>query len=149
MTKVSRIPLRGDVWDRIFNLFVETTASFKDKAELSSFINDLYSPTEKIMLAKRLAAAVLLAKGHNYLGIRRALRISDPTIAKISMKIKYSDGGLKNAVEKILTKQSAQIFWKEIEELFDLPVKGNLKSPERFIRKLKREKEVSRIKNEF
>lgn len=149
MTKVSRIPLRGDVWDRIFNLFVDTTASFNDKATLSSFIDDLYSPTEKIMLAKRLAAAVLLAKGHDYQSIGRVLRISDPTIAKISMKIKYSDGGLKKAVEKILTKQSAQIFWKEIEDLFDLPTKGNLKSPERFVRKLKRTGEISRIKNEF
>jgi len=149
MTKVSRIPLRNDVWNRIFNLFVDTTASFKDKDALSSFIDDLYSPTEKIMLAKRLAAAVLLYKGHDYQSIGRILKISDPTIAKISMKIKYSDGGLKKAVEKILVKQSAQILWKEIEDLFDLPTKGNLKSPERFYRKLKRKRKISEIRNEF
>jgi uncharacterized protein YerC len=149
MTKVSRIPLRNDVWNRIFNLFVDTTASFKNKDALSSFIDDLYSPTEKIMLAKRLAAAVLLYKGHDYQSIGRILKISDPTIAKISMKIKYSHGGLKKAVEKILVKQSAQILWKEIEDLFDLPTKGNLKSPERFYRKLKRKRKISEIRNEF
>jgi uncharacterized protein YerC len=149
MSKVSRIPLRGDIWDRIFDLFVDTSSSFKDKKTLSFFINDLYSPTEKIMLSKRLAAAVLLAKGHDYKSIGRVLRISDPTIAKISIKIKYTDGGLKKAVEKILAKQSSQIFWKGIEDLFDLPIKGNLKSPERFVRKIKRNQEISKIKNEF
>lgn len=149
MTKVSRIPLRSDVWDRIFNLFVDTTAGLKDKALLSSFIDDLYSPTEKIMLAKRLAAAVLLTKGHDYQSVGKILRISSPTIAKISLKIKYTQGGLKQVVEKIMAKESAQIFWKEIEDLFDLPTKGNLKSPERFVRKLNRQKEISEIKEEF
>lgn len=149
MTKVSRIPLRSDVWDRIFRLFIDTTADLKDKVLLTSFIDDLYSPTEKIMLAKRLAAAVLLAKGHNYQSIGRVLRISSPTIAKISLKIKYTEGGLKTVVGKILSKQSAQIFWKEIEDMFDLPVKGNLKSPERFMRKLRRKQKISSLKEEF
>jgi uncharacterized protein YerC len=149
MTKVSRLPLRGDVWDRVFNLFIDTTLNFKNKESLTSFVNDLYAPTEKIMLAKRLAAAVLLAKGHDYQSIKKVLRISDPTIAKISMKVKYSDGGLKKAVEKILLNQASQIVWKEVEAMFDLPAKGNLKSPERFIRSLNRKKEISRIKNTF
>lgn len=47
MAKVSRIPLRNDVWERIFKLFVETTADLKDKKLLTSFIDDLYTPTEK------------------------------------------------------------------------------------------------------
>ncbi len=149
MTKVSRIPLRPDIWERIFGLFVDTTAGLKDKNLLASFINDLYSPTEKIMLAKRLAAAVLLTKGRSYTSVGRILRISSPTIAKISLKIKYTDGGLKDVINKVLLKQSAQILWKELEEMFDLPAKGNLKSPERFRRKLNREKEIRRIKEEF
>lgn len=141
--------MRADVWNRIFNLFVETTADLKNKTLLKSFIDDLYSPTEKIMLSKRLAAAVLLSKGHSYTSVGRVLRISSPTIAKISLKIKYTDGGLKPVVEKILSKESSQIFWKEVEGLLDLPAKGNLKSPERFIRKIKREREITRLKEEF
>lgn len=149
MTKVSRIPLRDDVWERIFKLFIETTADLKDKKLLISFIDDLYTPTEKIMLAKRLATAVLLSKGHSYTEVGQALRISSPTIAKISLKIKYTEGGLKDIINKILLKQSVQILWKEVEDLFDLPIPQTLKSPERFIRKLKREKEIRTIKEEF
>ena len=149
MAKVSRIPLRNDVWERIFKLFVETTSDLKDKKLLTSFIDDLYTPTEKIMLAKRLAAAVLLSKGHSYTEVSRILKVSSPTIAKISLKIKYTEGGLKDVVNKILLKESAQVLWKEVEDLFDLPTPQTLKSPDRFVRKIKREKEMRTIKEEF
>lgn len=149
MTKVSRLPLRQDVWDRIFGLFVNTLADQKDKRKLSKFIDDFFSPTEKIMFAKRLAAAVLLAKGHDYVSIRRILRVSPPTIAKLSLKIKYGGEGLNPVIESIFKKQASQIIWKEIESLFDVPTKGNLKSPERFIRNSRRKQKVREIKSEL
>ena len=149
MTKVSRLPLRSDVWDRILNLFVGTLADQKDKKKLSRFIDDFFSPTEKIMFAKRLAAAVLVAKKHDYASIRRILRVSPPTIAKLSLKIKYGGEGLKPVIEDIFKRESSQIIWKEIESLFDVPTKGNLKSPARFIRNLKREQRISELKSEF
>ena len=149
MTKVSRLQLRSDVWDRIFSLFVSTLADQKDKKKLSKFIDDFFSPTEKIMFAKRLAAAVLLAKGHDYISIRRILRVSPPTIAKLSLKIKYGGEGLNPVIEDIFRKEASQIIWKEIEGFFDVPIKGNLKSPERFIRNLRREQKIGELKSEF
>jgi len=35
MTQVSRLPLRNDVWDRIFGLFVNTIADQKNKNKLT------------------------------------------------------------------------------------------------------------------
>lgn len=149
MTKVSRLPLRTDVWDRIFNLFVGTLADQKDKGKLSKFIDDFFSPTEKIMFAKRLAAAVLLSKGHDYTSIRNILRVSPPTIAKLSLKIQYGGEGLKPVIEDIFKKEANQILWKEVENLFDIPTKASLKSPERFIRNRKRLQKIEEIKSEF
>lgn len=149
MTKISRLPLRKDVWDRVLDLFVSTLADQKDKKKLANFFDDFFSPTEKIMFAKRLAAAVLLAKEHNYQIIHEILRISPPTIAKLSLKIKYGGKGLNPVIEDIFKKEASQIVWKEIEGLFDLPIKGNLKSPGRFVRKLKREQKIQQIKSEF
>lgn len=149
MTKVSRLPLRNDVWERIFKLFVETLADLKDHKKLANFIDDFFSPTEKIMFAKRLALAVLVAKGHNYTSIRKILKISPPTIAKISLKLRYGGEGLNPVIQDIFNKQSAKIFWKEIEDLLDLPVKGNIKSPERFRGKFKRKMEINKLKREF
>jgi len=42
-----------------------------------------------------------------------------------------------------------QIIWKEIEDLFDSPSKGNFKSPERFKRKTARNIRIEEIKSEF
>lgn len=146
---VSRLPLRSDVWDRIFNLFVDTLADQKDKQKLSKFVDDFFSPTEKIMFAKRLATCVLVAKNHDYQSIEKILRISSPTIAKISVKIKYGGEGIKPVLLDILNHQASQIVWKEIEDLFDVPTKNTLKSPVRFKRKLIRSQEISKLKSEF
>ena len=149
MTKISKIPLRNDLWNRIFNLFVSTLAGQNDEKKLTKFVDDFFSPTEKIMFSKRLAAAVLIAKGHDYKSIEEILRISSPTIAKLSLKVKYGDNGLNSVIKDIFNKEAQQIIWKEIEDLFDLPVKGNLKSPERFKRKYQRLREIEKIKSEF
>jgi len=149
MTKVSRLPLRQDVWERIFDLFIETLTNIRQKGKLTGFVDDFFSPTEKIMFAKRLAAALLIAKGHDYLNIRKILRISPPTIAKMSFRIKYEGKGLNSVIEDIFKRQRLQIIWKEMEDLFDLPSKGTLKSPERLKRQVKRDQIIRRIKEEF
>jgi len=149
MTKVSGLPLRPDVWNRVLELFVSTLANQTNNKKLSEFFDDFFSPTEKIMFAKRLAAAVLLAKNHDYQSIHEILRISPPTIAKLSLKIKYGGEGLKPVIEDIFRKEANQIIWKEIEDLFDIPIKGTLKSPERFIRNIKRKQKIEEIKSEF
>jgi uncharacterized protein YerC len=149
MTKISKVPLRTDVWERVFKLFVETLASQRDRKKVENFIEDFFSPTEKIMLAKRLALAVLIAKDNDYESIRGVLRISHPTIAKMSLKIKYGGDGLKPVLKDILKKEAYQIIWREIEGFFDVPIKGNLKSPSRFKRKLKRIQQIQELEREF
>lgn len=149
MTKVSKIPLRSDVWTRVFDLYVKTLADIKDPKELTDFIKSFYSPTERIVLAKRLALVVLLAKGQKYDKIREILKISPPTIAKMSLKIKYDNKGLSPVINKIFKKQSAQIAWKEIIDLFNIPTKSTLKSGNRIKRDIVSKLKINQIKNEF
>ena len=67
----------------------------------------------------------------------------------MSLKVKYEGKGLFPVIEDILRKQAAQIIWKEIEGLLDIPTKGSLKSPERFKRNIFREQMIREIKSEF
>ena len=90
-----------------------------------------------------------MAKGHDYVSIRQILRVSPPTIAKLSLKIKYGGEGLNPVIEDIFRKEASQIIWKEIEGFFDVPAKGSLKSPERFVRNIKRKQKISELKSEF
>jgi len=149
MTQVSKFLIRNDVWERIFDLFIETIADLKDKKKLERFVDDFFSPTEKIMLAKRLAIIVLLAKNQSYGDIRRILRVTPSTIAKMGLKLKYEGKGLKPVVKDIFEKESQIILWKEIAGIFDLPTKASLRSPERYKRTEKRSQEIKTIKDEF
>ena len=76
MTQVSKYPISKDVADRIFEVFVKTLLKIKTYKEAESFTYDLFSPVEKIMLAKRIAIAFLLMKGYQYREISRLLRVS-------------------------------------------------------------------------
>lgn len=129
MTKVSRIPLKKETWDKVFGLFIDTLTNITDGDKLRSFVNDFFSPSERIMLSKRLAAAVLLAKGHSYESVRNKLKLSPPTIAKISSKVKYEGKGLNLVLGEVFKKQAKFVFTEEIKDIFDLPVKGDILGP--------------------
>ena len=124
MTQVSRVPLRREIWERIFSLFIDTFVRIKERDKLERFIGNFFTPTERIMFAKRLAAGVMIAKGQNYLTIRRVLKLSPPTIAKMSFRVKYEGEGLNPVIEDILKDHAKQVVWEEIMSLFDMPTKG-------------------------
>ncbi len=55
MTKVSRRYLNKELENRIIEVFLKTIVDIKTTVEAKNFIEDLLSPTERIMLVKRLA----------------------------------------------------------------------------------------------
>lgn len=148
MTQVSKFKLRDDVWDRIFALFGESLLSLKNKKELNSFLGDFLSPTERIMLAKRFAITVLLAKGNDYQAIRNLLRVTPSTIAKMNLQIKYSGKGLAPVIENILKKDATRIIWEEIKSLLDVPMKGQPLS-EFEKKKTKRSQKIRKLRREI
>ena len=65
MTQVSKYPLSKDVYDKIFEIFLKTLINIKNKNEGRNLIKDFFTPTERIMFAKRLGIALLLEKNYN------------------------------------------------------------------------------------
>jgi len=148
MTKVSKLPLRKDVLGRIFELFIETIVGIHNKKISESFIHEFFTPTERTMFAKRLAACVLLTKGQSYREISNMLRMSPVTITKLSYWVKHEGKGINLVVKQILKKQSKEILIDEIVNLFDLPHK-HIHSPERLKRKTRRKQKIDKIKSSF
>jgi uncharacterized protein YerC len=142
MSQVSRKPLGKENWDKIFDLFVKSLSSINKEEDLSIFLNDFLSYTERIVLAKRFACAFLLAKGWSYDGIRDFLHITPPTIAKMSTHIKYQGKGLLPVVERAMNKQEFEIFLEEIKD-FDLP-KRKLFDSTRLSEKYRRERVIAK-----
>lgn len=145
MAQVSKYPISKEVEKRIFEILLKTIADLRSAGEIDEFLQDFLSPVEKIMLAKRLSIAVLLAKGYDYAEIRKILRVSPPTIAQVAISLKYAGRGYKNVVERILREEKMGAFWQKVDDVIaDLvPPKGRNWSywrKERWIKKRARRK---------
>lgn len=127
MTQVSRLPLHKDVEKRIFEIFKTTVGYLKHPEDIEDFLEDFLSPVEKIMLAKRLSIATLLAKGYTYPSIAKILRVTPSTIAAVSVNLKYAGKGYKKAVEKIIRDEKIDLFWEKMEDIMSRipPSKGS------------------------
>lgn len=117
MSKLSRRFLNKELENKIFEVFIKTIADIKTPTEAKNFIDDLLSPTEKIMLVKRLAIAVLLTKGKTYEYIDHTLKVSRATIMTVSLWLKHGKGGYKKVVDDILKTQNRERLIDNIEEI--------------------------------
>lgn len=151
MTKVSRRYLDKELENRIFEVFLKTIVDIKTRLDAQAFIDDLLSPTEKIMLVKRLAIAVLLAKGKTYDEIDDVLKVSRATIMRVSFWLKNGKNGYRKVVDAILKAQNKEALVDKVEEILIKlsPPKSigsiafenkSKKGKELFRRKLRREK---------
>lgn len=118
MTKVSKRLLNKDLESRIFEVFIKTIVDLKTPNDVQDFINDLLSPIERIMLVKRLAIAILLTRGYTYETIDDTLKVSHPTIMKVSLGLKYGmNNGYKKVVDNFLKHKKREESIDKIEEI--------------------------------
>src|SRR3989344_4824995 len=76
MSQVSKRVLSKKIQESLFQNFWEIFAQIKKPKEVAIFLEDFLSPTEKVMLAKRLAIAILFSKGYNHRSISSLLKVS-------------------------------------------------------------------------
>lgn len=146
MSRLSRRLLDKELEGRIFEVFLKTIVDIKTTAEAKNFIEDILSPTERIMLIKRLAIAVLLTKGKTYEYIDHTLKVSRATIMNVSLWLKHGKNGYRKAIEKIIESQNKEALLDKIEEiLLRLSPPKRFESIE-FEKKSKRGKELVRRK---
>lgn len=117
MPQVSKYPLKAEVYDRIFELLLKVVAEPYNKRAAKELLEDLLTPTEKIMLAKRLAIGVLLVKDYSYQTIQEILRVSKSTIADVNTSLKYEGKGYKKFTKRVLQEEEMAKFWEKVENL--------------------------------
>jgi len=147
MSQVSKYPVHKSVEKRMFEIFKSAISGLRHPEDIENFLEDFLSPVEKIMLAKRLAIAVLLAKNYTYPSIIKILRVTPSTIATVSLSLKYSGKGYKRMVQKILFNERKDKFWQKIEDmLINIPPS---KGTDMVYLKQKYKKEKTRNKKTF
>lgn len=115
MTQVSKHLLSKDVYDHIFDIFLSTLVQIRTKNSASEFLDEFLTPTEKIMLAKRLAIGILVAKKCDYREISQILKVSTATVGNVSSLYRYGKSYNK-VVDKLLSGEETKKFWVEFGE---------------------------------
>lgn len=111
MSQISRRIISKEVADRIFEVFIKCFIKIRNVEDANKLADDLFSPTEKVMLAKRLAIAFLLMKGYEYREIRELLKVSTNTIAAISLALNHGSGGYQNILNRISREEGLESFF--------------------------------------
>lgn len=88
MAQVSKRYLNKKLKDKLYANLLTVLAEITNKPAANEVLNTFFSQTERTMLLKRLAIALLLREGHTYQEIMDTLKVSPPTINKISQQMK-------------------------------------------------------------
>lgn len=126
MTQVSRIPLRKEIEKRVFEIFLTSLARVSQKEQVETFMQDLLSPTEQLMLAKRLSIAFLLHKGYDQRSISKILKVSLSTVNRVSLRMQLGGLGFKKLITEIIQSEKMDKFWSKLDNLITgiVPPKG-------------------------
>lgn len=81
--------------------FCQTLTQIKTSEEAASFITDLLSSAETEMLAKRIKIAEFLLEGESYDEIKKKLKASGGTIARVSEWLRVYGQGYRLIMERM------------------------------------------------
>jgi len=99
MPHVSRKKLDKKTQDKILKIFQLILAKLKKDKEVNDFVFLLLTPTERVMLAKRLATIILINEGLSDYQISKMLNISNTTVNKFRLLLETKKAeGLKPVI---------------------------------------------------
>lgn len=127
MTQVSRRFLDHKTQEYIFQTFINATTKLSSPSLTQSFLQDLLTPTEQIMLAKRLCIAYMLQKNYPQRAIANTLKLSTATITRVSTILKSQGIGYKKIIGSMLVDEKVHNFFSQLDTLigkFIPPPKG-------------------------
>src|SRR3990167_9033795 len=82
MPHISKKGVKRKTFLRISNDLVVMIAGLHSKREAKLLLNEILTPTERIMLAKRIAIIFMLKKNYSFETIWRTLKVSPSTVAR-------------------------------------------------------------------
>jgi len=99
MTQISKRYIEPRNLNKILNIFLSSVLKIENKKSAKNFFKELLTPTEEIMLSKRIVCFYLLSKNSSIIDCANILKLSTATVAKY--KILLND---RPTVDMILKK---------------------------------------------
>ena len=111
MTQVSRFPLPKFLEEQMYKAIRKAFSDLQSEDDVAAFLEDLLSPTERIMIAKRLAIAILLNRGYEQRTVGSIMKTSLTTVNQVNYWLKNKGKGYRIVLEKL----ESQKQWKEVK----------------------------------
>lgn len=115
MTQISRMPLPKLLDTQMHAAIRKAFADLRSEEEVAAFLDDLFTPTEKVMFAKRLAIAILLDRGYDQRTVHTIMKTSLRTVNMVNFWLKNKGRGYRLVLAKLKTQQA----WRELKEGFE------------------------------
>ena len=124
MPHVSRKKLKKKVFIKIGEQLADTIVKANSARELRWIFKELITPTERVMLAKRLAIMLMLERGYSFNIIQKTLKVTPQTIVRFWKITKQ--GSHKPVIKEISFSKAKKDFWRELEKLIllGMPPRG-------------------------
>lgn len=116
MVQVSRRPLSKPLEAAMYTLFHRVLAELRSEREVADLIDDLLTPTEKIMLGKRLAIAFLLDKGYDQRTIHTMMSVSISTVNHVNFWLQNKGNGYRHVISMINQAEHWEEFWQTLDD---------------------------------
>jgi len=119
MAQVSKKHLPKSLEENMHGLLRQTLADLHSEQDVAEFLDDLLTPTEKVMLGKRLAIAVLLDKGYDQRTIHSMMRVSVSTVNTVNYWLTNKGDGYRKVIARIKGKQQWKNFLEKLDRALD------------------------------
>lgn len=113
MPKVSKNLLSEKTQKQIADVLFVGLANMRDRAAVASFLRNLLTPTERVMLAKRFMVALLIKRGFEYRKICTMLKISHATVNVVRRELEQWGEGYRLAA-RFVEEELGERFFEEI-----------------------------------
>lgn len=118
MTQVSKRIIAKKTEERILNLFISAVILVQTPESAVSLLDDLLTPTEKLMLSKRFSIAFMLLEGYDYREIQSVLKVSTATVGRVALWLKTKGSGVREIRDKIKRNENLKSIWDDIKDSF-------------------------------
>ena len=115
MTRISKKYIKEEIISKLYRLFFEIFSRTDGQQSFLLLIDDILSPSEKIMIAKRFGIIYLLIKGVDFRSIADTLKVSTATVLFYSFTYKDKKVQTTKIIEQMLKKEKVLNF---LEDLF-------------------------------
>ncbi len=120
MVQVSRKILDKELEKELFEQLWLSLGKINTSTKASDFYSDLLSQTEQLMLAKRIATAILITRGRNMTEVRRSLNVSFSTVTNVNSWVKNSKPETTKILDGISKEKGWEKLFDKIDELLEI-----------------------------